>query len=78
MAAGRIAPMIQARADDDYDYRPLRIDPSMSRSATAAMLSIRAEFTGWELARSLKYADGSRQVWLRRRRGLPVLPDPSP
>lgn len=66
--------MTAAMSDDDYDYRPLRIDPSMSRSATAAMLSIRAEFTGWELARSAKYEDGSRQVWLRRKRN-PLLPD---
>ena len=67
--------MTAAMSDDDYDYRPLRIDPSMSRSAAAAMLSIREEFTGWELARSLKFEDGSRQVWLRRRRGHPLLPD---
>lgn len=60
--------------DENYEYRPLRIDPHLSRSAAAAMLSIRAEFTGWELARSLKYADGSRQVWLRRRRTPGILP----
>ncbi len=60
--------------DDAYEYRPLKIDPHLSRSATAAMLSIRAEFTGWELARSLKYSDGSRQVWLRRRRTPGMLP----
>jgi hypothetical protein len=60
--------------DDDYEYERLRIEPHLSRSATATMLSIRAEFTGWELARSLKFADGSRQVWLRRRRSRLMLP----
>ncbi len=60
--------------DDEYEYRPLRIDPHVSRSAAAAMLSVRAEFTGWELVRSLLYADGSRQVWLRRKRSSLMLP----
>lgn len=60
--------------NDEYEYQAMRIDPQLSRSATAAMLSIRAEFTGWELARSLRFADGSRQVWLRRRRSRFVLP----
>ena len=55
-------------------YRPLRIDPSVSRAAAAAMLAVRAEFTGWELVRSLLYADGSRQVWLRRKRSNRMLP----
>jgi hypothetical protein len=43
------------------------------------MLSLRAEFSGWELARVLRYPDGSRQVWLRRRwsPGL-LLPEPTP
>ena len=61
--------------DDEYEYRPLRIDPHVSRTAAAAMLSVRAEFTGWELVRSLLYADGTRQVWLRRRRSARMLPD---
>jgi len=61
--------------DDEYEYRPLRIDPHVSRTAAAAMLSVRAEFTGWELVRSLLYADGTRQVWLLRRRSARMLPD---
>ncbi len=60
--------------DDEYEYQPLRIEPSMSRGATATMLAVRAEFSGWELARSLKFTDGSRQVWLRRRRSRHMLP----
>ena len=34
------------------------------------MLSLRAEFAGWELARVLRFPDGTRRVWLRRRRDL--------
>ena len=60
--------------DDDYEYERLRIEPHLSRSATATMLAIRAEFSGWELARSLKFGDGSRQVWLRRKRSRFLLP----
>jgi hypothetical protein len=60
--------------DDEYEYQPLRIDPSMSRGAAATMLAVRAEFSGWELARTLKFTDGSRKVWLRRRRSRHMLP----
>ena len=60
--------------DDEYEYQPLRIDPSMSRGAAATMLAVRAEFSGWELARTLRFTDGSRQVWLRRRRSRHMLP----
>lgn len=59
---------------DDYEYRPLRIDPTVSRASAAVMLSVRAEFTGWELARVLRYADGSRKVLLRRRRSQGPFP----
>lgn len=62
------------RAHDEYEYCPLRIDGGTSRSAAAVMLSVRAEFTGWELAHVLRYPDGSRRVTLRRRRS----PGPSP
>ena len=55
-------------ATDEYEYQPLRIDARVSRSAAATMLAIRAEFSGWELARVLRFPDGSRRVWLRRRR----------
>ncbi len=65
-------------ADDSFEYQPLRIDAGMSRSAAAAMLSIRAEFSGWELARVLRYSDGRRQVWLRRKRSPGLLPDLTP
>lgn len=54
--------------DDVFEYQPLRFDPTVSRSTAATMLSIRAEYSGWELARVLRFSDGSRRVWLRRRR----------
>ncbi len=42
------------------------------------MLAVRAEFSGWELARVLKYSDGTRRVWLRRKRSPGLLPDLTP
>ncbi len=60
---------------DDFEYQPLRIDSRVSRSAAASMLAIRAEFAGWELARVLRFPDGTRRVWLRRRRSPALLPD---
>ncbi|HEY7814856.1 MAG TPA: DUF5703 family protein [Nakamurella sp.] len=51
------------------------MDPRVSRSAAASMLAIRAEFAGWELARVLKFPDGTRRVWLRRKRSPALLPD---
>jgi len=63
---------------DEFDYRPLRIDPTVSRAAAATMLAVRAEFAGWELARVLRFPDGSRRVWLRRRRSPGLLPDLTP
>jgi hypothetical protein len=63
---------------DDFEYQPLRFDAGVSRSTAATMLSIRAEFSGWELARVLRYADGSRRVWLRRKRTPGLLPDLTP
>jgi hypothetical protein len=65
-------------AGDEFEYQPLRIDARVSRSAAATMLAIRAEFTGWELARVLRFPDGSRRVWLRRRRSAGLLPDVTP
>jgi hypothetical protein len=51
----------------DYEYAPLRLPPDVDRPTAAARLAIQAEFSGWELARVRLYADGTRQVVLRRR-----------
>jgi hypothetical protein len=66
-------------ADPDWEYAPLRIPPDVGRIAAAVRLSLHAEFGGWELARTQRYSDGTRQVLLRRRRPGPeqnVLPLP--
>jgi hypothetical protein len=63
--------------DGDWEYRPLRIPPGISRRAATIQLGLQAEFSGWELSRVLLYADGTRKVWLRRRRTAALVPGPS-
>jgi hypothetical protein len=53
---------------DDWEYRPLRIPSGISRRTATTQLSIHAEFGGWELCRTLLYTDGTRRMWLRRKR----------
>lgn len=62
------APVVEG----DWEYQPVRLPPDITRISATVQLGIRAEFGGWELARTLLYADGSRKVWLRRKlsRGL--------
>jgi Family of unknown function (DUF5703) len=59
---------VEAGAEPDWEYAPLRIGPDVSRLDAAVQLSVRAEFGGWELARVMRYPDGTRKVELRRRR----------
>ncbi|MDT4946606.1 MAG: hypothetical protein QOH14_3339 [Pseudonocardiales bacterium] len=75
------AARIEDGADPDWEYAPLRIPADVPRPTAAAQLSLHAEFGGWELARVVRYVDGTRRVWLRRKRrpaaalplpGLPV------
>lgn len=51
----------------EYEYAPLRLPSNVDRLTAAAQLAIQAEFSGWELARVQLFADGTRQVMLRRR-----------
>jgi hypothetical protein len=60
--------------DGDWEYRPLRLPAGISRKQAQIQLSLQAEFSGWELSRVLLYADGTRKVWLRRRRSAAHLP----
>jgi Family of unknown function (DUF5703) len=60
--------------DGDWEYRPLRLPAAVSRRAAATQLAIQAEFTGWELSRVLLYSDGTRKVWVRRRRTAAFAP----
>ncbi|GAA4616589.1 DUF5703 family protein [Saccharopolyspora hordei] len=61
--------------DTDWEYRPLRLPPGVTRLSAAVQLSIHAEFSGWELSRVLLYSDGTRKVWLRRKRNTPGVPE---
>jgi hypothetical protein len=63
-------------ADPDWEYAPLRIPADVSRGNAAAQLSLHAEFGGWELARVVRYLDGSRRVTLRRKRRKSPVPLP--
>lgn len=60
----------------DWEYQPLRLPPGVSQVTAATQLAVQAEFAGWELSRVRMYSDGTRTVWLRRRRtaaGVPGL-----
>jgi hypothetical protein len=73
------AALAQGDTDPDWEYAPLRIPAETSRGAAAAQLSLHAEFGGWELARVVRYLDGTRRVVLRRkRRPGAALPLPLP
>ena len=63
-------------ADPDWEYAPLRIPSEVPRTIAAAQLSLHAEFGGWELARVVRYMDGSRRITLRRRRRFSAVPLP--
>ncbi len=62
--------------DPDWEYAPLRISPDVGRLTAAAQLSLHAEYGGWELARVVRYMDGTRRVTLRRKRKHGSLPLP--
>lgn len=65
-----------ARHEGDWEYAPLRIGPHTGIWLAAQMLAAQAGVGGWELARVLKYADGTRKVVMRRRRRHEHLPRP--
>lgn len=74
--SGMTAVRAEGGADSDWEYAPLRIPAETSRMSAAAQLSLHAEFGGWELARVVKYTDGTRRVLLRRKRRPGQLPLP--
>ena len=51
----------------EYELQQFDVSRTESRGAVRQLLTAHAEYGGWELARLLKYPDGSRRVWLRRR-----------
>lgn len=60
----------------EYEYVPVRIPPGTDRASAAVLLSLQADTGGWELARVLLHADGTRKVTLRRRHTHAHLPGP--
>lgn len=56
-----------AVVEGDWEYQPVRLPPDVSRLSATTELGLRSQFGGWELARTLLYADGTRKVWMRRR-----------
>ncbi|MGX7828268.1 DUF5703 family protein [Actinokineospora sp. 24-640] len=66
--------MTEGVIDGDWEYRPLRLPPQVSRLTAATQLAIHAEFSGWELSNVRLYADGTRKVWLRRKRRPGAVP----
>ncbi|HZE38431.1 MAG TPA: DUF5703 family protein [Stackebrandtia sp.] len=57
-----------------YEYAPLRLPTDLDTLSAQARLSIAAEYGGWELAKVRRYADGTRQVTLRRKLSNRLLP----
>ncbi len=51
----------------DYEFRVIAFPASVPRGATRRLLTEQAEYGGWELQRLLRYPDGQRRVWLRRK-----------
>jgi Family of unknown function (DUF5703) len=60
--------------DENWEYQRLRLPRAVSRPKAATVLAVQAEFAGWELSGVRLYADGTRKVMLRRRRGTHQLP----
>ncbi|GAA4897409.1 hypothetical protein LX16_1132 [Stackebrandtia albiflava] len=65
---------VDSSAADGYEYTPLRLPSDLDTLSAQAQLSVAAEYGGWELARVLRFADGTRKVTLRRKPGKRLLP----
>jgi hypothetical protein len=51
----------------EYEFERFQLSRTLSRAAVRRLLTERAEYGGWELARLRLYPDGTRRVELRRR-----------
>jgi hypothetical protein len=51
----------------EYELQQLFLPRGTTRAEARRLLTERAEYGAWELARLRLYPDGSRRVWLRRR-----------
>jgi hypothetical protein len=70
---GRARELGKPRDTRDLVYQTLTMPRGTSRRLAQTMLTMHAEYGGWELDRLRLYPDGSRRVVLRRpnRPGLP-------
>jgi hypothetical protein len=50
-----------------YQVERVRLPRHLSRNAVRRLLTEQAEYGGWELTRLRRYADGTREVWIRRK-----------
>jgi hypothetical protein len=55
------------RKHSQYEYRVVTFDPDTTVPDARKVLTEEAEYGRWELARTLLYIGGRREVWLRRR-----------
>lgn len=61
-----------------YEYRALRVPVDADRDTTRELLKIHADYGDWELARHAIWADGRREITVRRRlRAEPLPPLPT-
>ncbi|MDF2968504.1 MAG: hypothetical protein K0Q93_2282 [Nocardioidaceae bacterium] len=51
----------------EYEFQRFWLPRTHSRSTVRRLLTDRAEYGGWELARLRLFPDGSRRVTMRRR-----------
>ena len=51
----------------EYEEARIRLGHQHSRNAVRKLLTDHAEYGGWELRRLRRYADGSREIWIRRK-----------
>jgi len=51
----------------EYEFQRFRLPRTISRAAVRRLLTERAEYGGWELARLRRYRDGTRDAWIRRK-----------
>lgn len=63
-------------AEAEWEYAPMRIPSDVDRTTAAVQLALQADYGGWELARVRLASDGTRRVWLRRKRSASRLPGP--
>ncbi len=50
-----------------WEYRQVSLPRGTHRNEARALLTEFAEYGHWELARHIRYADGRRTIWLRRK-----------